>query len=185
MVEIKICGQKTKVSGCIIINPSTKQWKGLLPSNVGPCQMYGGNIAINTERAWISTEVHLEHTENGQPTGDYYSWSKLYREGLDDTIPESPILYNIWHSRKLGIIEARKEIFAPLYIKSVTTTKSWANLKELYSKARKQIAIRDPSSYDLKGKSLTQALYDHKKPFGFSFLLMMLLTNDPAIRELA
>jgi hypothetical protein len=185
MGKIRICGQKAKVKATEkAINPTLKAWKELLPINLGPCLIYGGKVAKNVESAWESTKVYEEFTHEGQPKEDYFKWAAEQLNNDEVKKNKSPILYHMWNNRKLGIIEARKSIYAPLYIKAVTMTDSWAKLKELY-RGPKPIVIRDPSSYDLKDRSLTEVLYDHKKPFGFSFLLMMLLTNDPATREFA
>lgn len=70
------------------------------------------------ENAWQYAKVYKQHTHNGAPTSDYWDWA---RAGWSNPSavrfpmgrgakPE----YSLWDGQRLGYIEARKKIYAPL-----------------------------------------------------------------------
>ncbi len=90
--------------------------------------------------------------------------------------------FAIFDGEKLGYIQARKKIYAPLYAEAVQKTESFRLLQEMYE-AGETLWIRDWDGRDTKGESLTDTLNNPKKIFGHGFVLAILLTNDPAVEQ--
>lgn len=188
---IKIAGMYKKVTFGISVDTTSRggQWSGLSPFNLGPVEMYDNKIAQNFENCWQFAKVYAVHAdEDGNPTDTYWKWAE---NGWDDPKPHRyPMgrgarpLYSLWNGDKLGYIEARKTIYGPLYARSVQTTSSFQQLKELYESGH-DITLRDYDGYDhddLK-MTLTEVLNNPYKKMGHAFVLKALLTNDPMLSE--
>jgi hypothetical protein len=72
------------------------------------------------ENAWQYAKVYSCHTNpnSGAPTQEYWKWA---REGWNNPSPVRFPMgrgakpeYSLWDSQRLGYIEARKKIYAPL-----------------------------------------------------------------------
>jgi len=142
------------------------------------------------ENGWQFTKLYPQHADsNGDPTQDFWDW-------MDDGInnPKAirfPMgrgkkpLHAWWDGRKLGYIDARKEIYGPLYAEAVQKTAGWLHLKKLYQQQAKLI-FRDFDGYDhdKKGVTLIDVLNNPKRKMGHSFVLKMLLVDDPALKQM-
>lgn len=161
---------------------SKTDWaSGLSPFNLGPVNLYGSYTARIFENAWQFAKVYPEHTDkSGAPSGHYWQWA---RNGWNSRRPfRYPMgkgrkpLYSLWDGRRLNYIEARKEIYLPLYRDAVKTTAAYARLNELYSQ-RKTITLFDFDGYDHNklGRSLNEVLHDPTRICGHAFILAMML----------
>lgn len=85
---------------------------------------------------------------------------------------------------KYGYIDARKNIYAPLYARAVVKTKAYARLKELVDSG-KSVYLMDYDAYRHRNlnMSLTDVLNFPDKKMGHAFVLMMLLTNDDSLKQ--
>ncbi len=177
--------------------------KRLSPFFLGPCELYDGYVAKNMENGWQYSKVYYTHLvidENipdriqlTYPPGEsYFRWA---REGWNNpravrypmgrgAKPE----YSYWKGKKLDYISARKEIYAPLYIKSVQKTEGYKLLstKFLLDINYETLYLRDYDAYRHEdfGMTLTDVLNNSKKKMGHAFVLAMLLTNDDALKQL-
>ena len=86
-------------------------------------------------------------------------------------------LYSLWNRQKLGYIEARKQIYLPLYAKAVQKTEAYLKLKNLYQTESKDIYLQDWDAYNHKKFSRTydQVLNCETRKMGHAFVLGMLL----------
>ncbi len=177
----------------VYINTTSKspiQWTTeLSPFHLGPCDLYGKYISKNMENGWQFSKVYDCHIdEDGDPTDDYFKWAE---KGWNDTfahrypmnkgaIPQ----YSYWNGNKYGYIDARKNIYAPLYAKAVVKTKAYSKLKELVDSG-KPVYLLDYDAYKHRelNMSLTDVLNYPKKKMGHAFVLMILLTNDVALQQ--
>jgi len=91
-------------------------------------------------------------------------------------------LYALWRGEKLGYIDARKQIYLPLYRDLVRQTEGFAVLKRIYQQ-RAEIALFDFDGYDhhTLGLSLHQVLNDPKRICGHAFILAMMLTYGEVV----
>jgi RNA recognition motif-containing protein len=107
----------------LIVNTTSRtkeEWsKGLSPFFVGPVKLYGGYTATNLENAWQYAKVYQDKVnEKNEPTGAYFKWAK---EGWTNPKPVRYPMghgtkpqYSLWDGTKLGKVDARKKIYAPL-----------------------------------------------------------------------
>src|SRR5262249_38995939 len=102
----------------------TPEERGLSPFYVGPIPLYGGRMPTCLEKAYQYCKVYRAHAdENGNPTAAYWRWAE---EGWANPRPvRFPMgrgakpLYSLWDGERLGYVEARKRIYAPLYAGAV------------------------------------------------------------------
>lgn len=160
----------------------------LSPFALGPVRLYGDLVAQNMENAWQYAKVYQVHADSmGNANMKYWQWAQ---EGWDN--PKAvryPMgrgakpLYSLWQGKKLGYIEARKQIYAPLYIKAVRETQGYQTLKELYE-TQETLIFRDFDGWNQGTMSLTEVLNNPSKKMGHAFVLKMLLTNDEALKQI-
>jgi hypothetical protein len=74
-------------------------------------------------------------------------------------------MYSYWKGKKLSYLEARREIYCPLYAELAKKTKAWRELKELYDSGVK-IQILGYDGYDYTCKTLKECFLDQTRPFG-------------------
>lgn len=169
---------------------ATTEWeRQLSPFFLGPIDLYDNFRAKNLENAWQFCKVYKKHTDyHGNPSNDYWKWAQegwdsewAYRYPMGkDAVP----LYSDWKGEKLGYIEARKCIYAPLYADAVQRTAAFQKLLIMRQRAQK-IILRDFDGYDHKklGMTLTDVLNNPKRKMGHAFVLAALLTNDESIKQ--
>jgi len=179
--------------GEVVVNTTSRSsitWEtGLSPFFLGPCELYGGRIAKNMENAWQFTKLYEDYADEYlEPTDDYWDWAmegwydqRVHRYPMGKR--RKPICF-LWDGEQLNHIDARKRIYVPLYAEAVQKSNAWAMLKKL-AETCNALALQDFDSYDHlpAGKTLTQVLNDPSQKMGHAFVLMMLLTDDPALQQ--
>jgi len=198
--RIQVVGfrQKVDTTNATVINtcfggkPShPAAWQlDLSPFVIGPCPLYGKHTALNMENGWQFTKLYAVHADkSGNPTQTFWDWmDKGIKNPKAIRFPmgrgKKP-LHAWWDGRKLGYIDARKEIYAPLYAEAVQKTAGWTQLQGLYQ-SQTHLIFRDFDGYDhdKKGQDLTHVLNNPKRKMGHSFVLKMLLTDDPALKQI-
>jgi hypothetical protein len=180
----------------VVVNTTSKakaNWEtDLSPFSLGPCPLYGGYTATNVENAWQYCKVYKQHLDSqGNLTEDYWAWA---RNGWSDSTPRRYPMgrgakpeYSLWKGQKLGYIDARKQIYAPLFAEAVLKTKGWQKLLGLYE-TREIVVLRDYDGYrhdlTLRPMSLSDVLNCPNKIMGHAFVLKMLLTKDEALNQI-
>ena len=160
---------------------STNWSRDLSPFFIAPVDLYDRYKSQNVENAWQFSKLYPEYAnENGDPTEAYYKWAEkgwnneyAYRYPMGKgKIP----LCSIWDKQRLDYIEARKQIYVPLYVKAVVKTEAFTKLKELYE-SEDQITLIDFDGYDylMRCLSLEDVLNNPKRKMGHAFVLAMLL----------
>jgi hypothetical protein len=196
---IRIVNMREKNLKGEVVNTTSKakgKWQtDLSPFELGPCDLYSHNgkmiTARNMENAWQYAKVYKSFTNSsGDPDAAYWGWAMA---GWADPKPRRyPIKrgarpeYSWWEGERLGYIDARKRIYAPLFAEAVQKTAGWKHLETLY-KTKSLITLRDYDGYDYTamGRTLTQVLNDPRKIMGHAFVLAMLLLEDVALEEIA
>jgi len=159
------------------------EFRWLSPFLLGPIETYSGVCAQNFENLWQFSKVYKEHTDlNGEPLPEWFGWrnigwsdKKAHRYPMEKgAVPE----YSYWDGRKLGYIEARKTIYAPIYAEYVQKTGSFCRLKEIYDSGE-VVVLRDYDAYDhiALGMSLINVINNPDRKCGHAFVLAMILTG--------
>jgi hypothetical protein len=156
--------------------------RGLSPMFVGPVKA-NGIICKNVENAWQYSKVYYEHVDQYmEPKEEYFKWrNNGYRKKKADRYPMGKgrvPLYYYWEGKKLTQIEARVQIYIPLYANAVVKTDAFKKLKKLYEKTQ-HIVLLDYDSYNHRDLGLTweEVINDPKRKMGHAFVLAMLLEN--------
>ena len=140
-------------------------------------------LSKNFENLWQYSKVYSCHIgPDGLPNEQWYEWR--YAGWHDVKAHRYPMgkgavpLYSYWANNKLGYIEARKAIYAPVYASNVKETDSFKRLMEIYE-TRKDIVLRDYDTYDhvKLGMSLVDVINNPNRKMGHSFVIIMVLTG--------
>uniref|UniRef100_A0A6M3KUJ4 Uncharacterized protein n=1 Tax=viral metagenome TaxID=1070528 RepID=A0A6M3KUJ4_9ZZZZ len=149
---------------------------------------YRGQSVI-FENLWQYSKVYKKQTLaiDGYPDASWYKWSEQgmaqdravrYPVGKG-AIPE----YSFWDDEKLGYIEARKRIYAPIYAENVENMGGYSRLKVLYAQCCKdgrELILLDydaPRNFATEGLSVLQAINNPKQKMGHAFVLIMMLVG--------
>ena len=122
---IRVLGSDSKklAPGYAMVNTTSRSTDfgvALSPFNLGPCDLYGGFKAKLVENAWQFTKVYQDHVgSDGMPKGEYFDWAK--RGWASNYAMRYPMgkgakpAYSFWDGKCLDYIDARKEIYWPIY----------------------------------------------------------------------
>lgn len=179
---IYVVGFKDKIPvGATIINTTSRSnnWsRGLSPFFVGPVDLYNGYTAKNVENAWQFSKVYYNQVDaQDNPTQNYFDWAQ---NGWNDSFAHrypmgkgAAPLYSYWDGQKLDYIEARKQIYIPLYAKAVQESSAFEQLKKMTG----DLYLQDFDAYNHKalGLSYEQVINDPNRKMGHAFVLAMLL----------
>ena len=171
--------------GACVINTTSRSnnWsRGLSPFFLGPVNLYKDFVAQNVENAWQFSKVYKQHVgEDNEPTEEYFEWAQ---KGWNDkwahrypmgrgAKPE----YSYWDGNHLDYINARKNIYIPLYAKAVVNTPTFRHLKKLADK--QDIYLQDFDAYNHKAMewSFQDVMNCTTKKMGHAFVLAMLLED--------
>lgn len=159
-------------------------YRDLSPFVLGPIETYiPGTFSKNFENLWQFSKVYKEYIHDSEPTPGWYYWrdegwsnprAVRYPMGKGRR-PE----YSYWDGKKLGYIDARKKIYAPIYAEYVVKTDSFKHLQLLYLDSP-FITLRDYDAYDhiRLGMTLKDVINNPKRKCGHAFILAMILTGE-------
>ena len=159
----------------------SKDWsRGLSPFFLGPCTLYNNYWSYTVENAWQYSKVYAQHLFMGNPSPDYFHWAitgwsspRAVRYPMGKGAkPE----YSFWDGQKLKYIEARKQIYIPLYAEAVRKTEAFRILIQIYSE-NKDICLLDFDGYDYRRFNLTleDVVEYPNRTMGHAFVLALLL----------
>jgi len=189
--QIRVTGMRNKIpeeDDIMIINCTSRSkepiWKQLSPFFLGPVQLYDEHESMNFENAWQYAKVYKQHTADGEPTKEYWNWAKngwsLKKAVRFPMGKGAKPEYSLWKGNKYGYIEARKNIYAPLYAQLVVETDAYKQLKETFESGKyKTIWLRDFDGHDhvKLGYDFDFILNNPKRKMGHGFVLMFCLLN--------
>lgn len=195
--KINVLSLFTKNPPGVVVSTVAKH-SGLSPFLCGPCNLYKvglvhktWQVSLNMENGWQYSKVYPEHIDQkGDPTKEYFAWAesgwanpKAVRYPMGKGRKPR---WSWWDGERLDYIQARKQIYVPLYAEAVQKTEAYTELVELY-KSSKEITLLDYDAYDHRkcNLSLTEVLNNPHQKMGHAFVLAMLLTNDPALKQCA
>lgn len=143
-------------------------------------------MSVIFENLWQFSKVYKNQvlSIDGYPDASWYKWSE---KGMAlDRAVRYPMgkgavpLYSFWDGEKLGYIEARKKIYAPIYAESVDKTGAAYRLEGLYSNCLntgKDLILLDYDAYDYEALNMTlkDVINNPNRKMGHAFVLMMML----------
>lgn len=130
--------------------------------------------SIRMENAWQFSKVYPEHDRNGHPTKAWFDW---HQRGLQDkwahrypmgkgAVP----LYTWFKGQKLDYVEARKQLYIPLYLNMLSHIPDAIN--ELVQLAQTtDIALWDFDGYFDPNRSFDDVVNDPNHKMGHAFVL--------------
>lgn len=164
---------------------SPEPWsRALSPFHLGPVALWGGLSAWNVENAWQYSKVYPDQVgSDGWPIRAWSEWA-VAGWGKQEAVryPRgrgAKPLYSYWEGRALGYIQARKEIYVPLYARAVVQTEAFGHLQRLHASGQ-ELWLLDYDGYDhvSLGLSLAQVLENPARKMGHAFVLAMLLEGQ-------
>lgn len=187
-MDILIAGPREihKYRGRMMIIDTTSHtrddWQmGLSPFKLGPVPLYGGKMARNMENAWQFAKVYKEHLDSlGEPSYAYFDWAnKGWANPQAVRYPMGRGMkpeFSLWDGRKLGYVDARKEIYFPLYRDAVAKSPAFEMLEEL-ARQHEEICLFDFDGYSHTEAQMTlhDVLHYDRRPMGHAFILKMML----------
>jgi hypothetical protein len=177
-----------KPEGAIILDVSSASgdWGcNLSPFILGPVQLYGDHMSMTVENAWQYTKLFAIHTdEKDEPTEEYWKWAKAgWESKRANRFPMgrgAKPLCSLWDGKQLSYIDARLQIYCPLYYKTVLASPAWTSLKELYKYAKshdQQLVLVDHDSRPIR-RPLIDIAKDDSRPMPHTLILVGMLTDD-------
>jgi hypothetical protein len=156
----------------------------LSPFLLGPVDLYQGYTAKNVENAWQYSKVYREHLTplrgTSKVSDKYFKWA---RDGWKkDKAVRYPMgrgrkpEFSYWNGKRLSYVEARKNIYIPLYARAVRATDAFKRLLKWHLNGE-TVILRDFDSYNYEdyGMDLEDVLNASDKIMGHSFVLAMML----------
>lgn len=158
--------------------------RDLSPFHLGPIETYEtGVVSQNFENLWQYSKVYpIQVDKDGNPSEQWFKWRSVgWRNERAVRYPMGKgaiPLYSWWDGRKLGYIEARKQIYAAIYAKYVVQTVCYSLVKEEYL-MRGEVTLKDYDAYDhiALGMSLVDVINNPNRKMGHAFVLAMLLEH--------
>jgi len=155
--------------------------KGFSPFMLKP---YCVPNCYNIENLHQFSKVYKEYIgEDGNPTQEWFRWREKgfsTRRGVRYPMgkgvkPE----YSYWFGKKFDYIEARKNIYVPIYCQSVVLSEAYMKLYEMYKKDESDIYLIDFDGYNNEelGLSMKQVI-NNPKNLGHAFCIKAVLQKD-------
>lgn len=142
--------------------------------------------ANNMENAWQYSKVYPQHDDGGKPNKD---WERWHYEGLNKTWADrypagkgAIPLYTWYNKQQLDYIEARKELYVPLYRNMLENNK--AAQKEIDRIIQlletTDVYLKDFDGYNDPGKTFEEIINDPEKKMGHAFVLREVILERKA-----
>ncbi len=183
-MKVHVAGIRETPETKIVIDVTSRSsisWaRGLSPFHLGPIPLYDGMVSKNMENAWQYSKVYKPFINaEGEISPEYQTWAKngWNRERADrypmgkGAIPE----FSLWKGKRLEYIEAREQIYLPLYARSVVGTEAFRLLRE--TAMEHPVTLVDFDVHKSGTENLYATLKDPSKKFGHGFVLFGLLTG--------
>lgn len=186
---VKVISHRAKIptDGVVVdtTSKSTNWSKGLSPFFLGPIELYDGYVSQNFENAWQFCKTYAVHADaDGNPTQEYWDWARAgWAKSEAVRYPMgrgARPLYSLWEGKRLGYVDARKQIYCQLYSEAVEITPAWEQLVETYNQCKDNntvLYLRDYDGYDMKNKTYSDVINDPTRKMGHAFVLAMLLED--------
>ena len=175
-----------------VCSRSKTRYRELSPFFLGPIHYQdqwtgdpNGIQVTNVENLWQFSKVwNGEHDQDTDlPTAEFF---ERRNEGFKDPKPHrwiklgsnDVVLYSFWKGNKLPYLDARKEVYCPVYADLVQQTVAFKQLYDLVHNKGQNVQIRGFDGYDVGNLSLDQCLHDPSRSFGHELVIVSLLRNE-------
>ncbi|MDO5319341.1 MAG: hypothetical protein Q4G65_11990 [bacterium] len=195
-------GRAFTVVDCTSGNPDSVMREGLSPFYLGPVECYDGLVSETFERAWQCAKVYPWMVgADGNPDARYFAWrdmmwaTKGFESKSDIRFPAGKgntkkCLYCWWkvggEFRRLGYVDARKEVYLRLYAKAVVKTEAYRRLVAMRD-AGQDLLLVDFDGYNIHhpkyGFTYRDAIHCPVLKMGHGFVLAMLLEGLIAVEN--
>jgi hypothetical protein len=194
-IQVRVMGPSSSRSlprdACVIntTSRSSESWsRALSPFFLGPIAFDDGRVAKRMENAWQFSKVYPGHVDaDGHPNDIWRRWSAA--GFASDRAERYPMgrgakpLYLWTGSERLDYIEARREVYFPLYRDAVGAGNAFVRLVEL-AKEHRSLYLWDFDGYDhdASGMRLSSVIANPTRPMGHAFVLKAMLLYGRDIR---
>jgi ADP-ribose pyrophosphatase YjhB (NUDIX family) len=168
------------------VTSSSVEDKAFSPFYLGPAPLYGGRTAQKVENGWQFAKVYRAHVgADGNPNADYWAWAEA--GWASRTAARYPMgkgakpEYLFWDGEKLGYIDARLQVYWPMYRDAVKNTDAFKRLQCLAQEGPLALWDFDGYNHDAYGISLGAALRNEARPLGHAFVLKAMLLFGPDV----
>jgi len=171
-------------SGAVVVNTTSRSsgWsRDLSPFFLGPVKLYGDYVSQNVENAWQYSKVYTEYAdENNEPGQAYFNWAqKGWAKRVADRYPMgrgNKPLYSLWDGRKLGYVDARRQIYIPVYSGAVKNTAAFTKLREVFE-STDLLVLQDFDAHNINvfGYDMDKLIDNDKIKVGHGYVLAMML----------
>jgi hypothetical protein len=139
----------------------------------------GRITAVNVENAWQYSKVYPEHDAGGEPSHEWYRWQHAgFRSPRASRYPMGKGVkpaYMWYDGKRLSYIEARRQVYIPMYSRAVRETTAYRQLEGLYLTG--PLVLWDFDGYDHRalGMSFEDVVGCETRSLGHAFVLAMIL----------
>jgi len=173
-MPIKIIGPGSRREPTVIdVSVRARGWaNGLAPSHCGPVALYGGHSSSNVENAYQFCKVLPEFIKEGSVLPAYFKWAKKgwsYKRLAKVEGGE----FILWDGKRYSAVEARTQVYIPLYRDTVKNSRAWAALKTAYAQ-NPNLVLWD-SAVKADNRTVRQAIEDIDSPLSHGYILAMML----------
>ena len=177
---------KTPPNG-IVINTTSRStdWsQGLSPFYLNAGHLYGDYYANIVENAWQYSKVYEEHLDGYDITDKYWKWATNgWSKNYGERYPMgkgAKSLFSLWDGKRLGKVEARKEIYIPIYTRALEQSEAFKGLLEVCEVANStntDIYLLDFDGFNhIKANISIEKIIDNPdKSLGHSFVIWNVL----------
>lgn len=169
---------------------STETWSRLLsPFLLGPWTTPDGATALVFENLWQFSKVHPQHADkDGNPTDAWYAWRAegfANPRGVRHPMGRGARpLYCLWGDQRLGYIEARKTVYAPVYHALIRSHPSMDRLRKIFAEKSAKGETLTLLDFDVytppAGSTYSDIIHNPSRICGHGFVAAMTLENDHA-----
>lgn len=150
------------------------------PFLLGPIELYNDLISQNMENGWQYAKVYPEFVDSiGTPTVSYWDWAlsgwNMKRANRYPMGKNKHPLCSLWDGKRLGYIEARKQIYIPLYSQCVRRIPEYEKLLNIFKS--QDIHLWDFDGYSTQ-ESMQSIIENPNRKMGHAFVLAQCLYQD-------
>jgi hypothetical protein len=133
-------------------------------------------LSMRMENAWQYSKVYPQHDDNGRPNKE---WSRWRYEGLHKFFAQRyPMgkgvfpLYTWFNDQQLDYIEARKQLYVPLYRNMLDNDNAEYQINNIIQMLKRtDVYLKDFDGYNDPDKTFEEILNDPNKKMGHAFVL--------------
>lgn len=170
-----------------VTSQSTTWTQCFSPFLLGPCKLYGPYGSFNVENAWQYSKVYKEHLdEKGEITDRYWDFAKRgwsNKRGVRYPMGKGAVpAFSLWDGQRLGYVEAKRQIYIPLYRQAVLNSGFFeaicAHVADAQAEGLK-VGFFDFDVFDnVKEKMTFEQVLNSNRKLGHAFVLADMIEKE-------